>query len=200
MDWLVSAGTALVTIGPLELPDKTFVATLVLATRYRGLLVWLGVAGAFAVHVTVAVTAGSLVTLLPATPVRLAAAGLFATGAVILFVTARRADAERRAQQEHYSHRSQGQRRGWAALATSFVLLFTAEWGDLSQLVTVGLVASGEPPTAVFVGAWGALLVVSGAAVLLGRWILARVRLALVRYAAAAICAGLAAVTVVAAF
>src|SRR5690606_22493188 len=51
-----------------ELPDKTFVATLVLTTRYRPLPVSLGVASAFAVHCAVAVLAGSLVALLPATP------------------------------------------------------------------------------------------------------------------------------------
>ena len=35
--------TAFVALVPVELPDKTFVATLVLATRYRPLLVWIGV-------------------------------------------------------------------------------------------------------------------------------------------------------------
>ncbi|MEO8329598.1 MAG: TMEM165/GDT1 family protein, partial [Candidatus Nanopelagicales bacterium] len=32
-----------VLILPAELPDKTFIATLVLSTRYRPLAVWLGV-------------------------------------------------------------------------------------------------------------------------------------------------------------
>ena len=34
----------------VELPDKTFLATLVLATKYRPILVWLGVGAAFAVQ------------------------------------------------------------------------------------------------------------------------------------------------------
>ena len=65
-DRLTSAGLAFVAIAPVELPDKTFVATLVLTTRYRPLPVWLGVASAFAVHCAVAVLAGSLVAPLPA--------------------------------------------------------------------------------------------------------------------------------------
>src|SRR5690606_25475169 len=60
VEWWVAAGTALAVIAPVELPDKTFVATLVLATRYRPWPVWLGVAGAFAVQVIVAVVAGGL--------------------------------------------------------------------------------------------------------------------------------------------
>ena len=40
---LTVALTAFALIFPVELPDKTFIATLVLATRYRPLLVWLGV-------------------------------------------------------------------------------------------------------------------------------------------------------------
>ena len=41
---LALAATVFVTIFVVELPDKTFIATLVLATRYRPLLVWIGVA------------------------------------------------------------------------------------------------------------------------------------------------------------
>ena len=86
-------------------------------------------------------------------------------------------------------------RAGWRAAGTSFLVLFTAEWGDLSQLLTAGLVASGKAPVPVFIGSWLALAAVSGTAVLLGRWLLKRVRLSLVRYVAAGICAVLAVVT-----
>ena len=41
-----------------ELPDKTMFASLVLASRGRPLAVWLGAAGAFLVHVVIAVTIG----------------------------------------------------------------------------------------------------------------------------------------------
>jgi putative Ca2+/H+ antiporter (TMEM165/GDT1 family) len=200
VEWLISAGTAFVAVAPVELPDKTFVATLVLATRYRPLPVWLGVASAFALHSLVAVTAGSLIALLPTTPVRLVAAGLFAAGAVVMLRSARRADAAGREQEQEYAQRAADHRRGWAAFGASFLLLFTAEWGDLSQLFTMGLVASGEHPAAVFVGAWGALAAVSGTAVLTGRWLLRKIRLSIIRYLAAAVCAALATLTAISAF
>jgi putative Ca2+/H+ antiporter (TMEM165/GDT1 family) len=216
VDWLLAAGKAFAAIAPVELPDKTFVATLVLATRYRPLLVWLGVVTAFAVHSAIAVVAGSLVSLLPATPVRLVAAGLFAVGAVIMLREARRtehtetqeyeqrvrpvrASAKSVASAPAPRDRSGPGQGGVAAYGASFLLLFTAEWGDLSQLFTMGLVASGEPPVAVFLGAWAALATVSGAAVLVGRWVQRKVRLSIVRYLAAAVCATLAVITAVSA-
>ena len=49
----------------VELPDKTFLATLVLATKYRPLLVWIGVGLAFTVQTLVAVLLGHAVSFLP---------------------------------------------------------------------------------------------------------------------------------------
>ena len=48
-----------------ELPDKTAVAGLVLGTRFPWRWAFAGIAAAFATHVVIAVTAGSLLTLLP---------------------------------------------------------------------------------------------------------------------------------------
>src|SRR4051794_27248660 len=75
--------TAFALVFPAELPDKSALASLVLATRYRALPVWLGAAAAFAVQCAIAVTAGSLLALLPHRLVTGAAALLFATGAVL---------------------------------------------------------------------------------------------------------------------
>ena len=66
---------------------------------------------------------------------------------------------------------------GLRAVGASFLVLFAAEWGDLSQLLIAGLVASGRNPIATGLGAWLGLAAVSGLAVLLGRWLLKRVRL-----------------------
>ena len=63
MSFLLTALTALVLVVPVELPDKTFVATLVLATRYPGRLVWAGVVAAFGMQTLVAVSAGRLIAL-----------------------------------------------------------------------------------------------------------------------------------------
>lgn len=197
MDQVVIALTAFALILPVELPDKTFVATLVLATRYRPLPVWLGVVAAFAVQCVIAVTAGTLLTLLPRRPVEIAAALLFALGAVLLVRSARRADTDEAAQEREYEEKAGTARTGWRAALTSFVVLFTAEWADLSQLLTAGLAARYHAPVAVFIGAWAALVVVSGAAVLLGRALLKRVPLSIVRYVAATVCATLAVITTV---
>jgi Ca2+/H+ antiporter, TMEM165/GDT1 family len=195
MEYALVALTALALIVPVELPDKTFVATLVLVTRYPPLPVWLGVVAAFGVQCLVAVAAGHLLSRLPDRPVALAAAGLFAVGAVVLLRGARRAGTAEAEQEREYAGTVAPGVRGWRAALTSFLVLFTAEWGDLSQLLTAGLVASGKPAVAVFAGSWVALALVSGAAVLLGRWLVRRVRLSLVRYLAAAVCAVLAAGT-----
>src|SRR5262245_36974796 len=77
---------AFITVFLTELPDKTMVATIVLTARFRQpFAVWLGVAGAFLVHVTVAVTAGKLLSLLPGTVVSIATIVLFTGGAVVLW-------------------------------------------------------------------------------------------------------------------
>jgi Ca2+/H+ antiporter, TMEM165/GDT1 family len=200
MDAVLVALTAFVLILPVELPDKTFVATLVLSTRYPPLPVWLGVIAAFGVQCLVAVAAGSLISRLPDRPVELVAAALFAIGAVILFRGARTTSNEEQDQERVYAERAANPKQGLRAAGASFLVLFTAEWGDLSQLLTAGLVASGNPPIPVFFGSWSALIVVSGLAVLLGRWLLKRVRLSIVRYIAAVVCAVLAVVTAISAF
>jgi putative Ca2+/H+ antiporter (TMEM165/GDT1 family) len=195
MEYVVVALTAFALILPVELPDKTFVATLVLSTRYRPMPVWLGVVAAFGVQCLVAVAAGQLLAQLPRRPVALVAAALFVIGAVVVLRGAGRADAEEAEQEREFAGRISEVQRGRRAAATSFLVLFTAEWGDLSQLLTAGLVASGKPAVPVFVGSWLALAVVSGAAVLLGRWLLRRVRLSVIRYVAAAVLVLLAIIT-----
>jgi putative Ca2+/H+ antiporter (TMEM165/GDT1 family) len=195
VEWITASLVAFALVVPVELPDKTFVATLVLATRYPPLAVWLGVSAAFGIQCVVAVTAGRLLTLPPRLPVQLGAAALFLIGAVILFLSARKADAEEAENEKRYAEKIKQRVTGWRAAGTSFVVLFAAEWGDLSQLLTAGLVVAGRAPVPVFVGSWLGLITVAGAAVLLGRVLLRRVRLAIVRYIGAAVCAVLGVVT-----
>ena len=199
MDFLLALAVAFVAILPVELPDKTFVATLVLSTRYPPLPTWLGVVSAFAVQVVIAVAAGHLLSRLPTRPVQIAAGVLFAVGAIILARGARKADLEEKEQEEAYEARVREPKRGWRAFGASFVVLFTAEWGDLSQLVIAGLVASGRNPVATGIGGLLALATVSGLAVLLGRWLLRHVRLSIIRWIGAGVCGALAVVTLVSA-
>lgn len=194
----LDVGVVVTTFVPLlllELPDKTFIATLVLATRFPPVLAWLGVGLAFLVQCVVAVTAGGLLSRLPDRPVAAAAGVLFASGAFVLWSGASRADQEEAEAEEEYSHKVSGGAHGLRAVGTSFLVIFLAEWGDLSQLFTAGLAARSGQPVSVFIGAWSALLIVSGLAALLGRALLARMRLSTVRRSGAVVCAVLAALT-----
>lgn len=185
--------TTFALIFPAELPDKTFIATLVLATRFRHLWVWWGVAAAFLVQVTIAVTAGSLLTLLPERLVLGITFLLFAAGAVIMV---RGGLASRAAEMTAQEDEAAAVEKRTAAesitsparvFAISFVVLFTAEWGDLSQLLTAGLAARTGDPVSVFFGSWAALLVVSGLAVLAGGWLRSRVPIWRIRLVSGAI-------------
>jgi Ca2+/H+ antiporter, TMEM165/GDT1 family len=180
----------------VELPDKTFIAALVLSTRYKPLAVWIGVGLAFMVQTLVAVSVGAIVTeLVPERVIRLVTLTIFLVGAVVLFRTAPSADAEEKEQEEEYTAVAAQERTGLRAVAASFVVLFAAEWGDLSQILTINFVAHFDDHVDVFLGAWGALLTVSGLAVLMGRVLLRYMKLSLLHYIGAAVCLVLAAWT-----
>ncbi|MGN6132207.1 MAG: TMEM165/GDT1 family protein [Nocardioidaceae bacterium] len=181
----------------VELPDKTFIAALVLSTRYRPLAVWLGVGAAFGVQTVVAVTAGALATLLPDVVIKSVAAAIFLIGAVVLFRTAPGADAEEKEQEEEFAAAAKEDKTFLRAALASFMIIFAAEWGDLSQLLTISLVAQYHDHVNVFLGAWIALLTVSGLAVVSGRVLLRYMRLSLLHYIGAAVCLVLTVATVV---
>ena len=185
---LGTVATAFALIFPVELPDKTFVATLVLATRYRPLLVWIGVSAAFVVQCLVAVVAGGLLSLLPSALVGAVAGALFLIGAVVLWRGAASADAVESAEEQAVAAETTAELHGFKVVATSFGVLFLAEWGDLSQLLTAGLAARYHDPLSVFVGSWLALVTVAGLAVILGRTLLRFVRLSTIRRVGAAVC------------
>lgn len=67
-DWLTIFGTVFAVVFLVELPDKTALTTVVLATRYRPLPVFAGVALAFVIQSVVVVFAGSLIAFLPGRP------------------------------------------------------------------------------------------------------------------------------------
>jgi putative Ca2+/H+ antiporter (TMEM165/GDT1 family) len=200
-----TVGLAFILIFPAELPDKTFIATLVLSTRYRRLAVWIGVAVAFAVQSAIAVAAGGLLSLLPQRLVLGITFLLFAAGAVLMLVSGLRArsaelaeeDEEAEEFEESAARRAGGSTSTLRIAVTSFIVLFTAEWGDLSQLLTAGLAARTGEPVSVFLGAWLALIIVAGIAVLIGGWLQKRVALWRIRLVSAAVLAALAAWTLV---
>ncbi len=198
---LVVAALTFGTVFLVELPDKTFIATLVLSTRFRPLLVWLGVGIAFALQTAIAVGLGQAVSLLPVTWVRGGAAVLFLAGAFLLLREARNADSEEADTEAEFAARADrtvgtsGRRTAFTAVLTSFLVLFAAEWGDLSQLLILSLAAKYDAPLSVFAGALAGLLAVSGLAVLLGRWLLARIKLRTLHYIGGGMCLLLAGLT-----
>src|ERR1700761_2205903 len=80
---LAIAATVFAVIFLAELPDKTALASLILGSRYRPSYVFAGVASAFAVHVGLAIAAGSLIALLPHRPLEITVSVLFAAGAAL---------------------------------------------------------------------------------------------------------------------
>jgi len=139
-----------------ELPDKTALASLVLATHLPPRQVVVGAWLAFLVQTLVAVLAGSVLQLLPVQPVRIAA-GL---GFLLFAVLALRRNVEQEIEQERQDVETGRGRRSPPWLA-SFLVVFAAEWGDLTQLATAGLVAHTGRPLEVGLGALAALWVVT---------------------------------------
>ncbi len=199
MDLAIIA-TTFVAIFIVELPDKTFIAALVLSTRYKPLAVWIGVGLAFGVQTLVAVTAGALATLLPDTLIKSVAFLIFLIGAIVLVRTAPGAEAAEKEQEEEYAAKAAEPKSFFKAMVASFLVLFAAEWGDLSQLLTISFVTKYDDHVSVFLGAWAALLTVSGLAVLAGRVLLRYLKLSLLHYVGAGVCLVLAVVTLVEVF
>jgi putative Ca2+/H+ antiporter (TMEM165/GDT1 family) len=174
-----------------ELPDKTMIATIVLASRNRPLPVWVGAASAMVVNSAVAVGAGRLIELLPHRAVDGVVAGLFAAGSVYLLVTSE-AVAARTGEDEAAKARG----RLHVAVA-SFGVIIVAELGDLTQILTANLAARYHQPWSVFAGATAALVAVVGIGVVGGRALLRVLPLAVIRKAAGALLAGFAAYSAV---
>jgi Ca2+/H+ antiporter, TMEM165/GDT1 family len=171
MSVTVALTTALLIL-PVELPDKTLVATLVLATRYRPLPVLLGVSAAFFVQCLIAVTAGQLLALLPHRAVAALVAVLFGIGAVVLL---------RGGEEPAEVVAAREARSSLAMAGAAFGVLFAAEWGDASQLATAALTARYDDPVGVFAGAFVALVGIATLAVVLGQAVTRRVPLRLVQ-------------------
>ncbi len=169
-----------------ELPDKTMFASLVMSTRGRPVIVWLGAAAAFTVHVVIATTIGvALFHLLPHRALEALVAVMFLAGAVLAL---REAVKERREEElvdrEVASHRR--------VAVTAFLVIFIAEWGDLTQILTANLAAHYHNALSVGVGALLALWAVAAFAVVSGQSLLRVINIATVRIVTAAVLTGLA--------
>jgi putative Ca2+/H+ antiporter (TMEM165/GDT1 family) len=159
-DWVLLFFSVFGVIFVAELPDKTALAALVLATRHRPAAVLLGAASALTIQSVVAVAAGQLLSLLPARPVHVFAGGLFVVSAVLMW---RRSEEAAKAKDG-----ADGDAGFWRSAAVTFGVVFVAEWGDLTQLATAALAARYHSPFVVFAAATLALWAVTAIAVFVG--------------------------------
>jgi putative Ca2+/H+ antiporter (TMEM165/GDT1 family) len=142
---------------PAELPDKTMVATLVLATRFPIVPVMIGTSLGFIAQAAIAVAAGSLIAELPHTPVQAVSAAIFLLGAILTLRASGDPEQEEREVEEELEGTS-AKAGTWRVVGISFLILFLAEWGDLTQLLTASLAARYDDPAAVFLGSAGGLV------------------------------------------
>lgn len=143
-----------------ELPDKTALAALVLATRHRALPVFFGTSMALMLQSAIAVGAGSLLSKLPQQAVHIGSGLLFIGCAVLMWF--RKPDAE-----EHDSEKTD-KATFWGALWTVFLVVFVAEWGDLTQIATATFQAKYHTWLIIFVASSLALWSVAAIAVFVG--------------------------------
>jgi putative Ca2+/H+ antiporter (TMEM165/GDT1 family) len=162
-----------------ELPDKTMFASLLLASRGRPLAVWAGVALAFIVHVIIAVSIGVAVfNLLPKQVVDGLVAAMFLAAAVYSFVIRN---------QEAETAGVAAPRSALRTAGTAAGVIFVAEWGDLTQILTANLAARYHSPLSVGVGATLGLWAVAALAVAGGSSLLRVISVRVLRIATAVV-------------
>ena len=151
-----------------ELPDKTAVAGLLLGTRFPWRWVFSGMAAAFLTHVVVAVAAGSLLTLLPHRPVEAIVAVLFLLGALLVW----REGSTQEEKDEEAVPTVAAEAGFWKVACLGYGVIFVAEWGDLTQILTANLAAKYHDPISVGIGAVLGLWAVGLLAILGGKTLL----------------------------
>jgi putative Ca2+/H+ antiporter (TMEM165/GDT1 family) len=189
---LLIAAIVFGTIFAVELPDNSGLASLVLGTRYRPAPVFAGTAAAFALHAVLAVTAGSLLALLPHKIVQLAVAVVFLVGAVLVLRTDTDDDEETRLKADAAGF--------WPVAATSFAVIALAELGDLSDITMANLAARYHNPVAVGIGSVLGLWLVAALAITGGRGLLRILPMRWISRLAALVMVVMAAITLIGAF
>ena len=123
-----------------ELPDKTAFLLLLNSTKGHPLAIFGGTALAFLIQTVVAVTFGRLLALLPEQWVHIGAGVMFLGFAAHAWWSKDEDEAEADA--------SAAKTDFWRAFSRAFLIIFIAEWGDLTQLATAGFAA--RYPAALF--------------------------------------------------
>ncbi len=158
MDWALFFSTfALIFLA--ELPDKTAVAVLILASQRHPFAVYVGVCLAYLVQNIVAVLTGSLLTLLPLWVIHKTAGALFILFGALMWLREGGKKEKTGIKDQAYF---------WKTVWTGFIVIFIAEWGDLTQLATATLVGESRHPAVIFSASTLALWAASGMFVLIG--------------------------------
>ena len=151
-------GSTFLLIFLAELPDKTALVTILMGSRYKPLAVFAGVAAAYVVQNLVAVFFGGLIALLPANIVHTCAGVLFLIFAFLIW-----------RHHEEINEKFSAKRTFLKTALTSFGVIFVAEWGDLTQLAGVTLIAKFRDPWTIFLASTLALWLCSGLMIWIGR-------------------------------
>jgi putative Ca2+/H+ antiporter (TMEM165/GDT1 family) len=154
-----------------ELPDKTAFATLILATRGNPRAIFLGVCAAFLVQCAVAVLFGTFLGSLASAWMSDDVKKWTHVGAGLLFLVFavlawKRRDEESEIEDESATKNASG--TFWKSVTHSFIVIFIAEWGDLTQLASASLAARYHEPWTIFSASVLSLWAVTAIAVVAG--------------------------------
>jgi len=163
-----------------EIPDKTALIVVMMATRCAPLAVFTGAAVAFLLQSAVAIALGGVLGFLPAHWVHMGAALMFL---LFAFHSWRKSEED----SDVDRHATPIGRGFWNDMAKVFLVIFVAEWGDLTQLASASLVARYREPWTVFCGSTLALWSVTAIGSGLGARLKFLVRPALLNKIAAAV-------------
>ncbi len=173
---LVAALATFLIILPAELPDKTMISAVILGTKYRPLLIWLGASTAFLLHVVIAITLGNLITKLPHIWVESIVSAVFLAGGLYLLLSSEKNEAHEGIElvQEEIP-------RIHRIFFLAFSVIFVGEFGDLTQIMVINLAAKYHSPLSVGLGAFLALSLVGAIGAYGGKTIVRIVPLGRVR-------------------
>jgi putative Ca2+/H+ antiporter (TMEM165/GDT1 family) len=190
---LAIIATVFVVILISELPDKSMIATLVMGSRSTPLFVWIGCSAAFLLHTVLAVVAGRLLLLLPHTALEIIISTLFVAGALYLLLVPEKDEI---AKGEEEAEAESEALANFKVMATAFGVILVGEFGDITQLLTVNLVAKYNSPFSVGIGAALAFLTDAALAAFAGRALLRVLPVKKIRIVGGLVFLGFAAVTI----
>ncbi|MGA8296326.1 MAG: TMEM165/GDT1 family protein, partial [Acidimicrobiales bacterium] len=149
------------------------------------------------VEAAIAVVAGGLIALAPHRVVAAITAFGFLAGGIYLAIT--KESSAKRASEKITTEETtrvskleaRAQTSAWRIASATFVVVFFAEMGDLTQIVIANLAARTHDAASVFIGSVVAFALTSALGVMLGRTITRVVPLGVVRKVSAGILVGL---------